>query len=692
MPSSLIILAIILSAASGLPALVLPRRGSWAQRVSVGILALACGLGLAGAGMGLFETSSTTLILPWPSVGDSLIGLDPLSAFFLVPIFLVGGLASIYSLGYWPQAKNPRTTRRLLFFYGLLVAGMALLVIARQALAFLIGWEAMALSAFFLVTAEDEKLECRRAGLIYLVATHVGTLILFGMFALWRSATGSFELTPVTADLGLGAMNAVFFLCLLGFGLKAGIMPLHFWLPGAHANAPSHVSAVMSGVMLKMGIYGILRMLSLMPSLPAVWGVLVLALGVVSGVLGVAFAIAQHDMKKLLAYHSVENIGIILIGLGVAMLGRSCGRPELLMLGICGCLLHVWNHAFFKSLLFMGAGSVVRATGTRAIDRLGGLAKSMPWTAAFFLIGAVAICGLPPMNGFVSELLIYLGLFGGVTGGGKGLALAAVAAPCLALIGALAVACFVKVCGAVFLGNPREADAEGARESPVPMLAPMAALAASCAFIGLAPALVAPVLERAAGTWAGAGAGLPPGSSGELPSLLSLVPLPIVGAVSLALLAATALVTLALAIRFARRGSKTSSSRERTAGLSDSCRSGPTWDCGYAAPTARMQYTASSFARGIVGLFAWALRPEAEPGRLTGAFPAKASLHGEVQDVVLDRALAPAFRRVVGLSRLLRRFQQGLTQHYVLYILIALVALLATLVPFDSIIALVIAN
>ena len=229
-------------------------------------------------------------------------------------------------------------------------------------MAFLFGWEVMALSAFFLITTEDQREECRQAGWIYLIATHVGTLTLFALFALWRWATGSYALTPVASDaMGLGVMNVLFFLSLIGFGIKAGIMPLHFWLPGAHANAPSHVSAMLSGVVLKMGIYGLVRFLSLLPDPPYLWGGLILLLGAISGLLGVVFAIGQHDLKRLLAYHSVENIGIILMGLGLAMLGRSAGRPEWIVLGLAGCLLHVWNHSLFKSLLFLSAGSVVHS-------------------------------------------------------------------------------------------------------------------------------------------------------------------------------------------------------------------------------------------------------------------------------------------------------------------------------------------
>jgi formate hydrogenlyase subunit 3/multisubunit Na+/H+ antiporter MnhD subunit len=623
---------------------------------------------LAGAGAGLFGAGGVPVALPWPAVGDSLVALDPLSAFFLVPVFLVGALASVYGIGYSPAARNRRTGRRLQLFSGLLVAGMALLLVARHALAFLIGWEAMALSAFFLVSLEDDRGESRRAGLVYLVATHVGTLTLFGLFALWRRATGSFSLEPFAGALGLGVTNGLFFLALLGFGLKAGAMPLHFWLPGAHAAAPSHVSAMLSGVVLKMGIYGLLRTLTLLPALPAAWGTVVLALGAVSGLLGVAFAMAQHDLKKLLAYHSVENIGIILMGMGLAMLGRSGGRNELFVLGMAGCLLHVWNHSFFKSLLFLGAGSVVRATGTRAIDRLGGLAKSMPWTAAFFLVGAVAICGLPPLNGFVSELLVYLGLFRSLSAG-VGAEGAAIGVPVLAMIGALALACFVKVSGASFLGSARSPEAVGAKESPAVMLIPMAVLAAVCLFIGVAPWLLPPVLDSVSAALGGTTTATA-AVSAPATGLAALAPLGYVGAASMALLAMAGLTTLALA-RAGRRA-----------------RPVVTWDCGYARPTPRMQYSASSFARGIVSMFRWALRPPKEPRRLEGFFPAAARLEGEVGDAVLDRALVPAIRGLERLSLWAHRFQMGLTQQYVLYILVALALLSLTLLPFDKLMAL----
>ena len=689
MALDLVIAAILLALAGSALAWLAPRKSLAGQRLATALTVLSMLSGLAGAGLGLAGEvaalagrnaagSGTLSPFPWQAVGDSLVGLDALSAFFLVPVFLVGGLGSIYGLGYRPRTKYPGSSRRIETFWGLLMAGMALLVIARHALAFLLGWEAMALSAFFLMGAEDARPETRRASLVYLIATHVGTLTLFATFALWRRVTGSFALFPVAAgSLGAGAMTAIFLLALLGFGLKAGLMPLHFWLPGAHANAASQVSAILSGVVLKMGVYGLLRLLLLLEDPPAAWGGLVLILGCASAILGVAFAIGQHDLKRLLAYHSVENIGIIFMGLGVAMLGRSSGNAALLVLGLSGCLLHVWNHSLFKSLLFLGAGSVLHGAHTREIDRLGGLGKRMPYTAAGFLVGAVAISGLPPLNGFVSELLVYLGLFGGLAMHGTGYVLSAMAAPVLATTGALALACFVKVYGTAFLGLPRSGAAERAHEAPPSMLVPMAVLAAACAFIGLAPGLVAPVLDAVVASWAGpvplagpgGASGFGTGAGAALPRLASLAPLGTIGAVSLALTGAIAL--LAIVSRL----------------LAKSRPVPGTWDCGYAAPTARMQYSASSFARSIVGLFAWALHPRERKPCIEGDFPQSSEMESQVDDPILDRRIVPAFHGFEKASLWFHRFQQGLTQSYILAILVATLILLSTLVPYRDILA-----
>ncbi len=661
MALTLVLIAIALAAASGLPGLALARGARAGQRLAAACMGLAALAGLAGALAVLTGQADggQTAGFPWPAVGDGMVGLDGLSAFFLVPVLLMGGLGPLYGLGYWPQDRHRRNARKLQLFWGLLVAGMALLVIARHAMTFLLGWEFMALTAFMLMTTEDQREESRRAGFIYLFATHIGTLCLFALFALWRWATGSYALTPAAAGtLGLGVQSALFLLLFVGFGLKAGVMPLHFWLPGAHANAPSHVSAMLSGVVLKMGIYGMVRFLSLVPEPPGLWGGLILTLGAVSGLLGVVFAIGQHDLKRLLAYHSVENIGIILMGLGLAMLGRSEGRPEWVALGLAGCLLHVWNHSFFKSLLFFCAGSVDHGAHTRQLDQLGGLSRSMPWTSLMFLVGAVAICGLPPLNGFVSELFVYLGLFRTVTGAGDVVATAVLAVPVLGMIGALAVACFVKVYGAAFLGEPRTPAAAKAHEASLSMRAAMAVLAFLCALIGLAPMLVVPVLDPLLAAWSPA--------SAASANLGRLAPLPAISAFSLALVALVAAVGAVL-VRRARTSPRTG-----------------TWDCGYAEPTSRMQYTATSFAQMIVEMFGWVLRPHVQEPRVEGLFPPPAKAHSHVDEVVLDRMLLPLGRRAERWFAWFHQFQQGVTQHYVLYILIAVLLLLGSLIPIDG--------
>ncbi len=354
MSESLVLVGIVIVASSGLFGLV-GRTSMIGQWVTTLLAVVGSGFGLAGVGRFWANGAGQPMALPWSIQGAGFtVSIDGISAIFLVPIFLISMLGGVYGLGYWKQSEHPENGRKLRFFYGMMTAGMALLVIARNSIVLLFGWEIMALSAFFLVTTEDESREVRDAGWIYLLATHAATLCLFALFALLRVAVGSFELVPLAPGSLTPTMGtAVFLLALVGFGVKAGIMPLHVWLPGAHAMAPSHVSAVMSGVLIKMGIYGLIRVTSLIPDPPLGWGVTLLVLGSISGVVGVLYAIGQHDLKRLLAYHSIENIGIIVIGLGLAMIGRSTHREDWVALGIAGAFLHVWNHALFKALLFL---------------------------------------------------------------------------------------------------------------------------------------------------------------------------------------------------------------------------------------------------------------------------------------------------------------------------------------------------
>ncbi|MBP1772158.1 MAG: Ech-hydrogenase-related complex, NuoL-like integral rane lipoprotein subunit [Holophagaceae bacterium] len=644
----LYLLAILAAAASGIPGLFLRRKGG---EVAVGLTGLAAALGLGASLRVLGGGPTAAFSLRTASLGSTgLMVLDPLAALFAIPVLLLAFCGALYGLGYWEGRRG--NTRALRLVYGLLVASLALLVTASHALTFLLGWEGMAIAAFLLVMAEDREPETRRAGWIYLASTHTGTLILLGAFALLAGTTGQYGFTALPAGLaGSRTGTALFVLFLLGFGFKAGVLPLHYWLPPAHAAAPSHVSALMSGVLLKMGILGLARFLSWVPDPPLAWGGTLVALGALSGVLGVAFALGQHDLKRLLAYHSIENIGIILLGLGLGTLGKGMGQPVLQTLGYAGALLHVVNHSLFKGLLFLSAGSVLHATGTRSLERLGGLGQRMPWTSGAFLVGAWAICGLPPLNGFVSEWFIYLGAFRGLSLGRQAWPLVILLA--LALIGALALACFAKAFGAVFLGLPRSAPAAGARESSRTMLIPMAVLAFACAAIGVAPILFAPALDRVTAVL-----GAPPGAQ-ALSSLTNL------GSLSAL---AFALVLLALLLGWWLRPARQATEPG-------------TWDCGYAAPSARMQYSASSFADGLVRGLRWALWPLVHRPKVAGWFPRAARFESHVPDPVLDRAAAPAFGLAIRAAALFRVLQGGELPVYLLYVLLTLLSLLVWMVP-----------
>ncbi|HSB64505.1 MAG TPA: proton-conducting transporter membrane subunit [Thermoanaerobaculia bacterium] len=653
-PTSLELLAIAsaLVAFSGLPGLLTPAGSRAAQRVASWCHVAGCALGVSAAALAL-AGSTAAATFPWALPGGALtFALDRLSAFFLVPVFVVAGLGSVYGEGYWAEAHHPGNGRKLRFFYGLATAGLALVMVAGDAWSFLTGWEIVSLAAFFLVTTDQDDAAALRAGWIYFVAAHAATLILFAMFALLRDATGGWLLAPSAALGSSVLLTPILLLALAGFGLKAGVIPLHVWIPDAHAAAPSHVSALLSGVVLKMGIYGLVRLFSMLPAYPTWLGLALLALGVTSGVLGVVMALAQHDLKRLLAYHSIENIGIILIGLGVGALGMAQGRLDWAVLGFAGGLLHVWNHAAFKALLFHAAGAVIHATGTREIDALGGLMRRMRFTGAAFLLGAVAISGLPPLNGFVSEWLISLASFRALTSGNGGVGMlgAAAAAPALALIGALAVACFVKATSAVFLGTPRGPHAtRDVADASSSMRFTMGALALSCAALGLWPNGATAVSRRAADALLGARAGTAP--SADL-GALGTVPLFV-----LAVIAATAVAGMALM---------------RPVALTT------TWDCGYASGSPRIQYTASSFAQMLVRLFRWAVLPDEHRPRLDGAFPAAGPrFESHAPDPALDRVLLPLFARGRSLLGLLHVIQAGRIQTYLLYIVVTLVVLLA---------------
>jgi len=570
--------------------------------------------------------------------------LDALSAFFLALLSLVGAAGAVYAREYWSDAGHPRSAGAGRMWWNALLLCLGLVLTTLNGLHFLIAWELFSISAYFLVTLNRRSTEVRAAGRLYLVTSHVAVLCLFAFFAALAARTGSWELGDMRGQADLAPL---FWLALVGFGLKAGMFPLHVWLPSAHANAPSHVSAIFSGVTLKMAIYGLVRFSGWLPMPPSA-GWVVAALGVSSAVLGVAFALGQHDFKRLLAYHSVENIGIILIGLGFALVAASQGNATWGRLALAGGLLHVWNHGLFKSLLFFAAGSVLHKTGTREMSRLGGLWRMMPWTTSLFALGAVAISGLPPLNGFVSEWLVYLGLFEATMARGPAAWAAIPAVILLGLTGALALACFVKVCGVMFLGAPRFKAALQARECGPSMRIAMVALAAGCVAIGLAPTVFWPAVSRAVAVWQ------PVWTGAERP-----VPLTALSQVHIAL----AVLAVAAATWLWRKAS--------------GFKRALTWDCGYATPTARMQYTAGSFAGIILEWFSWILRPERRQNRPQVLFPASASATEHIPETVLEKIVEPASRMILHVALMARRFQHGRVQAYILYVLAGLAALAA---------------
>ena len=633
-----------------------PQASAWASALTLAGGTMIC---LPAIWRALAGFSPGILRIRWGVPGGEFaLQIDALAAWFLLPTLVLSVLAAVYGVGYLSREAAHRPTGPSWFFFNLLVASMAVVLMARNAVLFLTAWEIMALASFFLVTFEDERESVRRAGWTYLIATHLGTAFLLTLFILLGRNTGSLDFGVWAQAGGIDPRSAslLFVLALVGFGSKAGMIPFHVWLPEAHPAAPSHVSAVMSGVMIKTGIYGLLRSLTFLGEPPSWWGWLLIGLGIASGILGVLFALAQHDLKRLLAYHSVENIGIILLGLGLGVLGSSLGSPVLAMLGFAGCLLHVLNHALFKGLLFLGAGSVLRSTGSRDIEHLGGLLKRMPWTALTFLVGAAAISGLPPLNGFVSEMLVFLGGFRAIGDAEVTAVLAGAAAVAgLALISGLAIACFTKAFGIVFLGEPRTECAGGAKEAPRTMLIPMGILAASCIGVGLAApwivGAVAPILVLTTG--------MPRTPMTDGLAVVS-------GALGKATLGGLLLITAVGLLALLRRRLLRDRSVE-TAG---------TWDCGYARPTTRMQYTASSFAQPIVEAFKGLLGTRTRVVLSSSPFPDTASFSSETPDPWLERFYRPAFSGIGVLASKLRWMQHGNIHLYVLYIALALLAML----------------
>ena len=638
-----------------------------ARHVVYGICLIVSSALLVIALLALFGISQTpsavTLPLGIPWLGARF-RLDALSAFFLAVVALGAAAASLFALGYGRHEPAPR---RVLPFYPAFLAGMSVVVLADDAFTFLVSWEFMSLSSWALVMAHQGVPDNVRAGYVYLIMASFGTLALLLMFGLLAGPDGGYAFADMRAgQLSAGAAAVVLVLALIGAGSKAGLVPLHVWLPLAHPAAPSHVSALMSGVMTKVAVYGFVRIVFDLLGTPAWWwSMVVLALGGITAVMGVLYALMQHDLKRLLAYHTVENIGIIFIGLGLALAFRAHGMALAAALALTAGLLHVFNHSIFKSLLFFGAGAVLASTGERDMERLGGLIHRMPQTAFVFLVGCAAISALPPLNGFVSEWLTFQAILLSpqIPSWGLKLLVPAVGA-LLALSAALAAACFVKAFGVTFLGRARTPAAEHAGETDRFSLAAMFFLAAFCLVAGILPGFfidaLAPVVQSLVG------ARMPVQSGVDW---LSIVPIAESRSsyngllVFLFMLLSGALAAWAI---------------HRLA--SDKVRRAPPWDCGYPDASPATQYTASSFAqpiRRVFGTVVFRAREQVDmppPGALQ---PARLTV--EMRDLVWDALYAPIAGGVGFAADRLNHLQFLTIRQFLSLVFAALVLLLLVL-------------
>jgi hydrogenase-4 component B len=672
-PDLMLRLTIAAYAAGALGALLLRGRGA---RLAVAVGAAvgsSTALGLACLVLG--GATAPGLEVRMFALAPLRFQLDPLGAVFLAAVGIVGLSATLYGYAYTAAYREASAARIVGVNHSALLLALSLQVMAANPITFLLLWETVSLAAYFLVLAEPDQPGAVSAATWYLSVTHAGFAALVAMFLLLSGGRLDVPFEALRAGaLSSGVRHAIFVLALVGFGTKAGIIPLHVWLPRAHPVAPSHASALMSGVVLKMGIYGLVRVVfDLLPAAggsaagpPAWWGIVVLSLGTVSALFGVLYALMEHDLKRLLAFHSIENIGIIFMGLGAALLFLGYGLPLAGALALVAALYHTLNHACFKGLLFLAAGAVVQATGTRNMEEMGGLIKRMPRTALAFLVGAVAISALPPLNGFASEWLLFQSLLGGARIPAPSVALAMpIAVGILALTGGLAAACFVKAFGITFLAIPRSPGAEGATEVPLAMQAGMALLAAACVALGLGPSVMVPLLGRALSPLpalhVAAGLGATNGFFTGLPDGFGQMSLPYVAVGLLALL-----VLVPLALRIA-----TSRLRLRRA---------DTWGCGRFTQTPRMQYTATAFAEPLRRVFAELYRPT-EDLAVTVHPESKYFIRGityksRVRPWVETLVYAPLVALVSRAAVAVRSMQTGSVHLYLAYMCAALLALL----------------
>ncbi len=579
--------------------------------------------------------------------------LDPLSAFFVIVISVMSSLGVVYANGYLaPYIEKNKDLSAHCVFLPLLISSMLGVVGVQNALLFLVVWELMSLSSFFLVIFEHEKKEVLQAGIKYLVYMHVSVIFIILAFAIASIDAGSLDFSYFKAVLEQGGLSAnlVFIFAFIGFGIKAGFVPFHNWLPDAHPAAPSHVSGIMSGVMIKTGIYGILRTLYFIGEPNVQIGYFVLIISVISALYGVLYAIGQHDLKRLLAYHSIENIGIIGIGIGIGMLGLAYNQPAIAILGFAGGILHILNHSIFKELLFLAAGAVYTKTHTRNIEILGGLIKSMPKTALLFLIGSVAICALPPFNGFVSEFLIYFSMLKGLLLDNFSMFIAMIfALSGLALVGTMAILCFTKAFSIVFLGEKRSDEARRAQsEVSGSFLAPMTILALFILLIGVHPALAFAFVAEPVRIFVSNGAMI--GNFSETMSILGTVSL-----VSAGLITVIAILFIIKSIVYKSKNIYV------------------TWGCGYNRPNSRMQYSASSYASPFLSTLKPLFKRVSDIKKPKAIFEHDAHYAQHVEDVEEAYFLKPFITSIEKFFAKFEKIQNGNIQNYISYGIIFLV-------------------
>jgi len=580
--------------------------------------------------------------------------IDPLSAFFILVISVLSFLGTIYACGYIkPYLNNGMNLSSHTFFLMLLIASMIGVVTVQNFLLFIVLWEIMSLSSFFLVIFEGHKKEVLNAGIKYLVYMHISMIFILSAFVVLNIQSNSLNFSDFLVVLKQNSQlaNIVFLLAFIGFGTKAGFLPFHNWLPDAHPAAPSHVSGIMSGVMIKTGIYGILRMIWLIGFPTKFIAFLVFSISIISALWGVLYAITQHDIKRLLAYHSLENIGIIGIGIGIGLLGMVYNNPVVALLGFGGGILHILNHAIFKSLLFFGAGNIYEQAHTKNIELMGGLIKKMPYTSLLFIVGSIAICGLPPLNGFISEFLIYAGIVLGLVNADNIAAFMAlvISLASLALVGTMAILCFTKVTGVVLLGNPRsENAAKVTNDVEKIMLIPVGILAILTGLIGIFPhyailTVINPILEIT--------------HSNILSQVITSI-IDLLGIISIVVAIFLVILLLIASLRFL---------------VNRKCRVHNTWGCGYNRGNERMQYTAASYA----DLFVSTLKPMfkriihiKKPKEL---FPKEAYYQMEIEDLEEAYIVKPLIKLDEKLLSKFERIQNGNMQQYILFGLVFLI-------------------